>query len=98
MYKEDRAQKAFAHNLTTATRQSRGEGQPLVEKKQEEKPAEGEGQEAGTGSDCVPGWHLANTILVHVCETKETTFRWAVETEGSQPREQTFVSPVCHQQ
>lgn len=59
MYKEDGAQKAFAHNLTAATRQSRGEGQPLVEKQQEEKPAEAEGQEAGTGSDCVPGAGLA---------------------------------------
>lgn len=46
----------------------------------------------------VLGWHLANAILVHVYETKETTFRRAVETEGSQPREQTFVSLRCHQQ
>lgn len=39
-------------------RQSRGEGQPLVEKRQEEKPAEAEGQEVGSWL-CVPGAGLA---------------------------------------
>lgn len=73
-----------------------------MEKRQEEKPAEAEGQEAGSQlalTVCqVPGWHWANANLVHVYETKETTFRRAAETEGGQPREQTFVSPRCHQQ
>lgn len=44
----------------------------------------------------VLGWRLAKAILVHVYETKETTFRRAAETEGSQPRGQTFVNSKCH--
>lgn len=45
----------------------------------------------------VLGWRLAKAILVHVYETKETMFRRAAETEGSQPRGQTFVNSRCHQ-
>lgn len=66
-------------------------------RKRSQQRQKGRKQEAGSVCQ-VLGWHLANAILVQVCETKETTFRRAAETEGSQPREQIFVSPRCHQQ
>lgn len=100
MYEKNKPQKAFARGLTATQAEQRGGAATCGEEAGRETSR---GRRAGSRklalTVCqVLGWHLANAILVQVCETKETMFRRAAETEGSQPREQIFVSPRCHQQ
>lgn len=90
-----------SHGLIATMRQSRGERQPLVGKRQEDTSR---GRRAGSRelalTVCqVLGWHLANVISLYVYETKgDHVWAGSGNREGTRPREQTFVSPRCHQQ